>query len=963
MKMHTTLCLLIGALTACCVAAEKPNIVIIYADDLGYGDLSCYGATKLQTPNIDSLARDGRMFTDAHSTSAVCTPSRYALLTGQYPARIDNWGPVFCQHALIIDTNRTTIASLLQDQGYATACIGKWHLGFGTENYPDYNKALKPGPLEVGFDYFYGVPVVNSHPPFVYVENHHVVGLDPNDPLKHKPGGKTYSKVYEGKHAHPPKRMPSVVGGKKAYGLYVDEEVATDLTGKAVGWLKKQKGPFFLYLPTTNIHHPFTPHKRFQGTSQCGIYGDFVHELDWVVGEVLKTLDEMNVADNTLVIFTSDNGGMLNFGGKEAWEMGHHLNGKMLGHKFGAWEGGHRVPFLARWPKHIPAGSKSDALLSNLDMLATFAAITGRKIGDDEGPDSFNQLETLTGTPEKSARDHLMIQPHKSTHGSLRDGEWVYIPAQGSGGFGNGLQGLAITQRPNSDFKIVEEKNKKGEMQKVARLNKGAPKAQLYNLKKDPYQTTNVINQHPEVAERLKSRLQKLMQKKEVAPEKKKEAATPRSVSGKPNMILIYVDDMGYGDLGCYGSKFIRTPRIDKMASEGVRFTNCYSAANICTPSRAALLTGCYPQRCGLYMGISPKRARHKHLGLHPDEETIPELLKQIGYSTLCVGKWHLGFDPVFHPMNHGFDEYYGMPDNFLHSPKFWDGRKVVSKKANLAKITERYTERVIDFINRKKDEPFFIYLPHTYPHGPLVPNPKFKGKSKAGNYGDVIEELDWSTGKILDTLTELGLDENTIVIFSSDNGPVPQFAEQYDSSGKYKGSKYTSWEGGHRTPMIVRWPGKIPAGQVRDELTSTMDMLPTIVNIAGAPMPQEEIDGKDIRPLLKGDKNAESPHDMLYYYNCDHLQAVLWKEWKLHLPRTKEMCPWWQRNKGITDLEKPMLINITTDFKEETNVAEQHPEIVERMMKMAEKGRKQFGDFQKRGSLQRKTGNSRELK
>jgi len=476
-------------------ADQRPNIVLIYADDLGYGDISCYGATKVRTPNIDRLAREGRMFTDAHSASAVCTPSRFCLLTGQYAWRIDNWSPVFLQHPLIIDTKRLTVPRVLKEAGYSTCCIGKWHLGFGTEKWPDWNKALKPGPLELGFDHYFGVPVVNSHPPFVYVEDHHVVGLDPEDPLRWGPGLRTPSKVYPEKNAVPRKGMPSVAGGKKAHALYVDEEVCTTLTGKATDWLKKQSPdkPFFLYFATTNIHHPFTPHPRFQGTSDCGRYGDFVHELDWAVGEVLNTLDATGVADNTLVIFTSDNGGMLNHGGRQAWDLGHRLNGELLGFKFGAWEGGHRIPFLARWPGRIPPGSRSDQLIANIDLLATLAALVDHPLGEDDGPDSLNQLETLTGTPESAVRNHLLIAPHKQTHLSIRKGKWVYIPRRGSGGFGNGIPSLVKTRSENSDFTAE------------GKVRPNAPQEQLYDLEADLRQAENVIRQHPEVAQDLKA--------------------------------------------------------------------------------------------------------------------------------------------------------------------------------------------------------------------------------------------------------------------------------------------------------------------------------------------------------------------------------------------------------------------------------------------------------------------------
>ena len=360
---------------------EGPNIVLIFADDLGYGDLGCYGATKVKTPNIDRLAEQGRMFTDAHSASAVCTPSRYALLTGEYPVRKNLYPPVFLRTGLVINTKQQTIGTVMKDAGYATACIGKWHLGFGKSR-PDWNGELKPGPLELGFDYYFGVPVVNSHPPFVYVENHSVVGLVPEDPFVFNKKART--------RKFPEKMGLTQIGGADAsHALYDDEQVGTTLAGKAVNWIKKQKGkPFFLYLATTNIHHPFTPHPRFKGTSECGRYGDFIHELDWIVGEIMKALDEHSAADNSLLIFTSDNGGMLNQGGQDAWSAGHALNGELLGFKFDAWEGGHRVPFIARWPGKIPAGSKSDQLICNVDMIATFATLTGNKLQEGQGQES-----------------------------------------------------------------------------------------------------------------------------------------------------------------------------------------------------------------------------------------------------------------------------------------------------------------------------------------------------------------------------------------------------------------------------------------------------------------------------------------------------------------------------------------------------------------------------------------------
>lgn len=491
---------LAGIVCGITCAADQPNIVLINADDLGYGDLSCYGAEKLQTPNIDRLAKEGRRFTDAHTASAVCSPSRYGLITGQYPLRRNFWGPLPFTSELTIDTSQPTIASVLKSVGYDTALIGKWHLGFG-QGRNDWNRPLKPGPLELGFDYYFGMPTVNSGPPFVYVENHGVVGYEPDDPFVMGQPSVT--------QRFPEKGGYSAIGGaKQAHERYRDEFVGTTFAEKAVEWItdrsrQKDSRPFFLYLATTNIHHPFTPHPRFKGTSQCGLYGDFVHELDWIVGEVLNTLDEQSLAENTLVIFTSDNGGMLNSTGQKAWKAGHRLNGKLLGFKFGAWEGGHRVPLIARWPGHVPPGTESDALISQIDLLPTFASVSGARLRKDAVIDGVTQLEELKGVAAEPARGTLIISPNSPMHLTVRKGKWVYIPARDEGGFQGkklgdhllaGAAAQQLTQLVNSD--VVDGK-----------IRDDAPLAQLYDLQTDPYQTRNVHDEYPLIVAELASQL------------------------------------------------------------------------------------------------------------------------------------------------------------------------------------------------------------------------------------------------------------------------------------------------------------------------------------------------------------------------------------------------------------------------------------------------------------------------
>ena len=491
-KLYTLFFLLIWST---CLAEKHPNIVLINADDLGYGDLSCYGATKIQTPNIDSLAKTGRRFLDAHSPSAVCSPSRYGLLTGSYPSRANLWGPMGGHNPLALPVDKINMPKLLKQAGYRTAIVGKWHLGL-TNGTPDYNKTLSPGPKEVGFDYHFIMPVVNSSPPFIFVENSKMVGMDPNDPIKREKGPNYSQKIAE-------KGQNQYTGAKKAHELYDDYKVGLKLTEVSLNWMKKQSNkPFFLNLMTTNIHHPFTPAKRFQGTSQCGLYGDFVHELDWMVGEVTKVAEEISdkTGRETLIIFTSDNGGMLNKTGQKAFEMGHKLNGKLFGFKFGVWEGGHRIPFIVKWTGKIPAGSKSTNLVSQIDLLATFAEITGQKL--NEKTDSISQFSEFLGTNKKASRDELVILSNSANHVSIRTKRWLYIPDIGNGGFQSkwghhftgGVAANAVTKQANDSIEN-------------GRWKKDAPSVQLYDLENDLSQSKNVAKQYPELIKEFQGKI------------------------------------------------------------------------------------------------------------------------------------------------------------------------------------------------------------------------------------------------------------------------------------------------------------------------------------------------------------------------------------------------------------------------------------------------------------------------
>lgn len=503
--------------------AENPNVIVILADDLGYGDLGVYGATGVKTPNIDKLANNGRMFLDAHSVSAVCSPSRYALLTGEYPykAKIKTqqhqgaWGPISPESKLIIEPETATLADIFKQKGYATAAIGKWHLGFKSHK-NDWKMPLSPGPRDLGFDYYYGIPLVNSGPPYVHVENEMVVGHDPKDPLIYlgRPGSPLYDK-YEPTQTRTFAKEASVkvpnrfAGGKKAHALFDDEQLGIEYTQKALQWIEQNKEqPFFLYFATTQIHHPFTPAPRFKGTSEIGLYGDFIHELDWMVGQVVDYLEQNNLAENTLIVFASDNGGMLNLGARNAVKAGHKINGDLLGFKFGAWEGGHRVPMITYWPNTIKPGQTSNQLVSLMDLFASFSVLTGQPEILSADSDSINILPALLGSSEEPVRDSLLIAPRKPKNLAVRDGRWVFIDAQGSGGFGGskphhhawgGPAAVNFVGGDNSDMTN-------------GKFTKNAANGQLYDLVNDPYQKQNLYHAHPEIVDKMKAKLNALYQ-------------------------------------------------------------------------------------------------------------------------------------------------------------------------------------------------------------------------------------------------------------------------------------------------------------------------------------------------------------------------------------------------------------------------------------------------------------------
>ena len=434
-------------------------------------------------------------------------------------------------------------------------------------------------------------------------------------------------------------------------------------------------------------------------------------------------------------------------------------------------------------------------------------------------------------------------------------------------------------------------------------------------------------------------------------------AASGSAAERPPNVVLVYADDLGYGDIGAYGAKAIRTPHIDRLATEGVRFTDFYVAQAVCSASRAALLTGTYPNRIGILGALFPTSTN----GIADGETTLAEVLKARGYATAIYGKWHLGHLPPFLPTRHGFDDYLGLPysnDMWPSHPErmqfpplpLYSGDAVLTVNPDQAQLTGEYGRRAVAFIERNRERPFFVYLAHTMPHVPIFASDRFRGRSRQGLYGDVVEEIDDSVGQVAAALRRLGLERETLVFFASDNGPWLSYGDHAGSAGPLREGKGTAFEGGVRVPFVARWPGRIPPGTVVREPAMTIDVLPTIARLVGAPPPDRPIDGLDISPLLLGEAGARSPHDALLFYYGTELRAVRGGRFKLVLPHRSQTLDGPAGSGGrpgkYRQAEVPLaLYDLGADVGETTDVASAHPDVVKRLLEAAEKAREDLGD------------------
>lgn len=944
---------------------SRPNIVILYADDMGFGDLGIQNPdSKIPTPHLDQLAREGARFTDAHSSSGICTPSRFALLTGiQHWRRFHNI--VGALGKPVFNNDDVTMATMLRDQGYATACIGKWHLGWNWDAIRkpgappmrnshddfDWSKPVPGGPLDRGFDHYFGDAVINF-PPYAWIED---------DKLLRAPDSDLTMKTL----VDPAKEGRWEARPGPALSDWDFYKVLPTLTEKAVEYVRSRKGaetPFFLYVPFPSPHAPIIPNDQFDGTSKAGPFGDFVVETDDACGRIIAALEEIGATSNTIVVFTADNGPERYAYARDE-KFDHWSSGPFRGLKRDIYEGGHRVPTIIRWPGVLEPGSVCDALFSQVDLMATIASAVGYELPDHAALDSHDFFPFFTRKTETAPRRSHVHNTQKD-HYAIRDGQWLLIDAKT--GYVSGV-------------------DKEWEKRHHYPTDKSSP-VELYDMESDPGQRTSLASDHPDIVKKLQALLATIRSDGHSAP---RLAAVPTPAPAtvaaeKPNIIFIMADDQGYGDASSYNPESkIPTPGIDRIAKEGIRFTDAHSGSAVCTPTRYGLLTGRYSWRSRLQKGVMVTGDKEGSL-IDSSILTVPKLLKEHGYKTALVGKWHLGYSYEFPegsdglrnvvtekpygkisvaaapvgsriidgPVEYGFDEFHG----FHHAREMhsWAQNDRVVETIPLDQVITREADESIRFIETqaKASTPFFLYLALGSPHTPIVPSDEWFGKSGINVYADFVMETDHATVRVLDALDRLGIANNTLVVFTTDNGcsPAANFSELrkagHDPSYSLRGMKADAWDGGHRVPYVVRWPGVIAPGRVSDEIICHNNLMATAADILGATLPEDAgVDSFSILPVLRGDAVAAT-HPFVIHHSINGRFAIRKGDWKFIAARGSG--GWTKGDDG-----KPsQLYDMASDRKESQNLAEEKPNIVAELTRLletaVENGRTTPGPIQK---------------
>lgn len=900
-----------------CSLRSRPNIVLLFADDQRADTIGAYGNPHIRTPNLDRLVARGFSFRNAYcfgsDSGAVCVPSRAMLMTGKTWLRTN--------HEM---AGEKVLPEVLREAGYAAFATGKWHNGAAS---------LLRG-FSMGKAIFLGGMSDHTRVPVQDIV---------------RPGEL----------------------GRKRFGEKFSSELFADA---AIEFLEGCRGeaPFFLYVAFTAPHdprqprlerrlpyyrdrpplprnflpqHPFdngqtaggrdenlAPWPRAEDTirDQLAEYYGMISDLDHEVGRILDAIERRGLAGNTVVAYAADNGLALG---------SHGLLGKQS-----VYEHSMRVPLVIAGPG-IPAGRESSAFAYLFDLYPTLARLAGAEPAGLDGCD----LRPIWEGTAAAVRDAVFL-PFQDIQRAVRDERWKLI-VYPKIGF---EQLFDLREDPDETRNLAADPARADILRRLrgllererARYGDAAPLEISPPLKKDVDLAGR--DRIPDRWQPAWIRDKYFRGREPSAGDRKANEREAREFGRRPperpNFVVIFCDDLGWGDLGCYGSPTIRTPQIDRLAREGQRWTSFYSAASVCTPSRAALLTGRYPIRSGmcaerprvLTSGVSRG-------GIPAEEILLSEALKARGYATACIGKWHLGHLPQYLPTEHGFDAFFGLDASNDHNERrdlkgeeaerlkatsaYWDNklyrdREVIERPADQRTLTRRYAEEAVSFIRRSKDRPFFLYLAHTFPHTPLFASREFAGRSPRGLYGDVVEEIDWSVGRVVAALEELDIAKRTLVVFTSDNGPWLIRGADGGSAGPLRDGKGSTWEGGVRVPGIFWWPGMIEPAVVGG-IGCTMDVYTTCIRLAGAELPGDRVvDGIDLSPaLLYG---APSPRDHMIFYRGVEVHAVRRGPFKAHFLTRPAYGP--GSDKPVAH-DPPLLFDLGVDPGERHDVAARHPE------------------------------------
>ena len=891
--LHVVAALATLSLSAHSAVAATPNFVVIFIDDLGYGDIGPFGGTMQRTPNLDRMAAEGMKLASFYA-APVCSVSRAQLLTGCYGLRVGVPGVYFPAGGNGLNPDEVTVAERLKSIGYATACVGKWHLG----DQPEFL------PTRQGFDRYYGIP---------------------------------YSNDMQRVSAETGERVVPLLRDEKVDELLTDamqSAIVEKSTAEAVRFIEEAKGgPFFLYMPHTAVHAPIVPGKNFQGKSRNGKFGDWVEEVDWSVGEILGTLRRLALDKDTLVVFTSDNGPWVSVVGEVT------TAGPLRGSKGSTWEGGVRVPTIAWWPGHIAPGSTCDAVAGTIDLLPTLVSLAGGRVPAEPVLDGRDISGLLLGASKTSPREAHYYFAGGGLQ-AVRKGPWKLAIAPQAAGMGRKKDQPpepASIDRPrlyHLDDDIGEKTDvAAGHPAVVAELRALALAMQQELV--DPQSPSrrpagtvaNPRTIYPTAPQppKKKNERQNERQADKRAEGEASAGEPPRAaVPAMPNIVLVLADDLGYGELGCYGNAAAITPNIDRFASEGLRLTDCHSASSVCSPSRSSLLTGRTPFRNGVFTWIPEGSPIH----LRTSEIALPKLLKEAGYDTCHVGKWHLNglFNSTEQPQpnDHGYDWWLGTQNNAAPSHAF--PANFVRNGQAIGKVDDYsapfIAREAVEWLKTKRDpaKPFFLAVWAHEPHYPIASAERYEklhasiADPEERTYRANITQLDDAFGTLMKALDEIGAAGSTLVFFTSDNGPegAGDKGPGRGLAGPLRGRKRSMYEGGHRVPGILRWPGKIEPGGVSDLPVIGSDFFPTALKAAGLAPPRGRVlDGVDI-----SGPGVERPRPL--YWRWDGWVAYREGPWKIVAPES---------------LDTPELYNLAEDMAETTNLATREPERLAAML------------------------------